>query len=101
MFDWNFVGQMPGQTPNQMPGACPMAWNLSDVYRCLELVWGPNQMSGPCLDPNGSNGFQGQMPNGSTVPGGVTPQMSMYQDVLRSFADVGTSSVSNGEAVCE
>ena len=56
-----------------MPGAC----------------LGPNQMSGPCLDPNGSNGFQGQMPNGSTVPGGVTPQMSMYQDVLRVLPMLG------------
>ena len=97
MFDWNFVGQMPGQTPNQMPGACPMpgtypmsgAYPMSGPQQMPGACLGPNQMSGPCLDPNGSNGFQGQMPNGSTVPGGVTPQMSMYQDVLRVLPMLG------------
>ena len=66
-------GAYPMSGPQQMPGAC----------------LGPNQMSGPCLDPNGSNGFQGQMPNSSAVPGGVTPQMSMYQDVLRVLPMLG------------
>ena len=97
MFDWNFVGQMPGQTPNQMPGACPMpgtypmsgAYPMSGPQQMPGACLGPNQMSGPCLDPNGSNGFQGQMPNSSAVPGGVTPQMSMYQDVLRVLPMLG------------
>ena len=95
---------MPGQTPNQMPGACPMpgAYLMSGTYpmsgpqQMPRACLGPYSMSGPCLNPNGSNGFQGQMPSSSAVPSRTTPQMSMYQNVLRVFADVGTSSISNG-----
>ena len=64
----------------------------------LGACLGPNQMSGPCLDPSGSNGFQGQVTGGSdAIPGDVTCNATdEYVSVCsESFDNVGTSSVGN------
>ena len=98
MFDWNFVGQMPGQTPNQMPGAYQMpgpyrmsgTQQMPGAYQMPGACMRPSQMSGPCLNPNVSSRCHGQVPSSSgAVPGGVTPQMNMYQDVLRVLPMLG------------
>ena len=116
MFDWNGVGQMPsfmpgtGQVPSQMQGA----YQPSSFQGCCgaQQSFGPCQMTGQGSNQQFVSGqIHSQMPgaygmsassnlhgvssvqNGGAV-GGLTPQMSLYQDVLKVLPMLGPQQLS-------